>query len=141
MLFFSMPDPCQDVPEPNRNDLKYSAAIFKKDSIPRTVPMTGSFLLCRNHAGMPGGPPFKGRIIRCFLKTQRKFPFHKKIFVYRDPSATEKYRKPACKTYRVYFPFPCWATTLNRISSCRSLRAVRSEQLVNLRYSGVEIDS
>ena len=41
MVFFSKPEPC-------RNDLTYSAAVFKKDSIPRTESITGSILLCRD---------------------------------------------------------------------------------------------
>jgi len=52
MVFFSKPESCRNVPEPCRNDLNYSAAVFKKGSIPRTESMMGSFLLCRDHAAM-----------------------------------------------------------------------------------------
>ena len=44
----NMPRSCRDVPEPCGSDLKYSAAVFKKGSIHRTEPMTGSFVLCRD---------------------------------------------------------------------------------------------
>jgi hypothetical protein len=48
MVFFSNPEPCRDEPEPCRNDLNYSAAIFKKGSMSRTESMMGSFSLCRD---------------------------------------------------------------------------------------------
>jgi len=39
---------CRDVPEPFRSDLKYSAAILQKESIPRTESMMDFFEVCRD---------------------------------------------------------------------------------------------